>query len=286
MSPTGLVSARRGNRFQVRDAAGGVRLCQIRRRLGPVVVGDRVLVRPIGADRGIIEGVEVRRSVLARPAAPGRSRLIAANVDLIVVVTALRPKTTRRILDRHLAGAEHLEIPAALVLNKIDLDGASGSNLDPYRRIGYPVFSTSALTGAGVDELAEALRGRTSTLVGPSGTGKSSLVRRLVPGADLAVGGLSQRGGQGRHTTSVSTLHTVPAGGYVIDSPGMADFGEWPLPAERIADGFPEIRAHTGRCRFRNCLHRCEPGCVVAADPGIDPERLASYRRMVEESRG
>lgn len=285
MRANGLVSARRGRRFEVRDDAGEIRLCQLRRRLGPIVVGDRVAVQPAGAGEGIIEAVDERGSVLARPGPAGRRRLIAANVDLILVVAALRPATSRRIVDRHLVGSEHLVIPTALVLNKVDLRGRGpeAPDLEPYRRVGYRVFETSALTGTGLEGLTAALRGRVSALVGPSGTGKSSLVRRLVPGADLVVGGLSRRGEQGRHTTTVSTLHAVPGGGFVIDSPGIADFGEWALPAERVADGFPEIRSFAGRCRFRNCLHVGEPDCAVAAAPEIDPERLASYRRMVED---
>lgn len=290
MTSAGLVSARLGRRFEVRDDAGVLRVCQTRRRLGPIVVGDRVSVRPLAADEGIIEAVSERGSVLARPGPAGRRRLIAANVDLILVVAALRPATSRRIVDRHLVGSEHLGVPAALVLNKVDLrgggpDGPDGPELAPYRRVGYPVFETSALDGAGLEALDAALRGRVSALVGPSGAGKSSLVRRLVPGADLAVGALSRRGGRGRHTTTVSTLHAMPGGGFVIDSPGMADFGEWPLPAERVADGFPELRSYSGRCRFRNCLHLHEPGCAVAAAPEVDPERLASYRTMVEDLR-
>lgn len=287
MTENGLVSARRGRRFEVRDGAGGLRVCQVRRRLGPIVVGDRVQVQPLGPAEGIIESVDDRRSVVARPGPAGRDRLIAANVDLLLVVTALRPATSRRIVDRHLVGSEHLEVSAALVLNKIDLRGeeADGPDLGPYRRAGYSVFETSALSGAGLEALTAVLRGKVSALVGPSGAGKSSLVRRLVPGADLAVGALSRRGDQGRHTTTVSTLHAIPGGGFVIDSPGMADFGEWPLPVERVADGFPEIRAYSGRCRFRDCLHLHEPDCAVAAAPEIDPERLASYRRMVEDMR-
>ena len=288
MTATDLVSARRGNRYEVRDAAGAVRLCQLRRRrLGPVVVGDRVRVRPLGADEGIIEEVAPRRSLVARPNPAGRPRLIAANVDLILVVGAVRPGVSRRILDRHLVGSEHLDVPAALVLNKIDLEsgGAGAVDLDPYRRIGYPVFATSALTGAGLQSLADALNDRITALVGPSGVGKSSLVRRLVPGAELNVGALSHRGEQGRHTTTVSTLHAIPHGGFVIDSPGIVDFGQWALPPERVSHGFPEIRSHAGSCRFRNCLHLHEPDCAVAGAPEIDPERLASYREMVEEAR-
>ncbi len=287
MTSTGLVSARRGRRFEVRDDGGAVRLCQLRRRLGPIVVGDRVTVRPLGAGDGVIEAVNERGSVLARPGPAGAPRLIAANVDLILVVTALRPAASRRIVDRHLVGSEHLDISAALVLNKVDLRGVGldGPDLAPYRRVGYRVFETSALTGAGLEALDTALSGRVSALVGPSGAGKSSLVRGLVPGADLAVGALSRRGEQGRHTTTVSTLHAMPGGGFIIDSPGMADFGEWTLPAERVADGFPEIRSYSGRCRFRDCLHLHEPDCAVAAAPEIDSERLASYRRMVEDLR-
>ena len=287
MTEHALVSARRGRRFEVRDDAGALRLCQARRRLGPIVVGDRVEVQPLGPDEGIIESVDDRRSILARPGPGGRNRLIAANVNLLLVVTALRPAASRRTIDRHLVGSEHLDLSAALVLNKIDLrhETPDGPDLGPYPRVGYPVFETSALTGAGLDALAAVLRGQVSALVGPSGAGKSSLVRSLVPGADLAVGPLSRRGEQGRHTTTVSTLHVIPGGGFVIDSPGIADFGEWPLPVERVADGFPEIRAYSGRCRFRNCLHLHEPDCAVAAAPEIDPERLASYRQMVEDLR-
>ena len=287
MTSGGIVSARRGDRLEVRETEGTVRLCRLRRRrLGPVVVGDRVRVRPGGTGEGIIEEVEERRSVLARPTPAGRPRLIAANVDLILVVGALRPSISRRVFDRHLVGSEHLEVPAALVLNKIDLEPEvpDGPDLDPYRRIGYPVFETSAHTGAGLESLAGALNGRISALVGPSGAGKSSLVLKLVPGADLTVGALSRRGAQGRHTTTVSTLHAIPDGGFVIDSPGIVDFGEWTLPAARIADGFPEIRALAGSCRFRDCLHLQEPDCAVAGSPEIDPERLASYREMVGEA--
>ena len=289
MRAAGVVSARRGNRFEVREASGTIRLCQLRRRrLGPLVVGDRVVIRTLEAGEGIIEEVEARDSVLARPASAGRSRLIAANVELILVVIALRPAISRRTLDRHLVGSEHLDIPAALVLNKIDLrdDVPAVPDLDPYRRVGYPVYETSALTGAGLESLARRLEGRIAALVGPSGSGKSSLIRRIVPGADLAVGALSRRGGQGRHTTTVSTLHALPEGGFVVDSPGILDFGEWELPVERIAEGFPEIRALAGRCRFRDCLHMREPDCAVAAAPNIDPGRLASYREMVGDRRG
>ena len=285
---TGVVSARRGSRFQVRGATGATRLCRLRRRLGPVVVGDRVAVQPLGTGEGVIEAVDERRTTVARPDPSGRTRLVAANVDLILVVAALRPAVSRRVVDRYLVGTEHLDVPAALVLNKIDLrrEAPPEPDLGPHRRIGYRVFETSALTGAGLQALAAALAGRTSALVGPSGAGKSSLVRSLVPGADPPVGALSRRSGRGRHTTSVSTLHVLPDGGAVIDSPGMADFGEWPLPAERIADGFPELRPYAGRCRFRNCLHLREPDCAVAAAAEIDPRRLASYREMVEAARG
>ena len=288
MNPTGVVSARLGSRLEVFDDTGAVRSCRLRRRFAQVVVGDRVTLRPLEGGGGVIEALEERRSVLARPAPAGGTRIVAANVDLVLVVIALAPPASRRITDRHLVGTEHLGVPAGLVLNKIDLGRGDvrGPDLDPYRRIGYPVFETSALTGAGIEVLADALAGRMAVLVGPSGTGKSSLVRSLVPDAEPAVGALSRRGGRGRHTTTVSTLHPLPGGGFVIDSPGMVDFGEWPLPEERIVDGFPEIRAYSGQCRFRNCRHLHEPDCAVAAAPDIDPQRLESYRTMVESARG
>ena len=289
MKRNGIVAARRGNRLEVRDDGGALHSCRLHRRLGAVVVGDCVRLRPLGAEEILIEAVDERRSVVARPGPGGRTRLIAANVDLIAVVVALRPAASPRTIDRHLVGTERLDIPAVLVLNKVDLRAAQRGEHEPdlgaYHRIGYPTFETSTLTGAGLEALAAALGGRTSALLGPSGAGKSSLVRSLVPDADPAVGGLSRRGGQGRHTTTVSTLHALPGGGFVIDSPGMVDFGEWPLPPEGVADGFPELRPYAGKCRFRDCLHVHEPDCAVAAAAEIDPRRLASYREMVAQAR-
>ena len=281
-----MVSARHGSRVEVRTDSGTILRCRLPRRLAPIVVGDRVAVGSTEEGRGVVESVAERRTVLARPDSDGRTRLIAANVDLMFIVVALAPETSRRVFDRYLVGAEHLGISTAIVVNKVDLEetGLRGPELATYRGIGYPIFHASALTGIGIDALAAALEDRTGTLVGPSGVGKSSLVRRLVPDARLAVAELSRRGGQGRHTTTVATLHRTPGGGFVIDSPGIGDFGEWPLSAAKIADGYPEMRGYAGKCRFRNCLHLREPDCAVARAPDIDPERLASYRAMVELS--
>ncbi len=292
MSTAAVVTARRGNRIEVRDGSGAAWTCLPRRRHGPVVVGDRVTVRPLEGGEAVIESVAERRSVLARPRPAGREQLIAANVDLLLVVIAVEPETPRPALDRHLVGAEHLGLDTALVLNKVDLRGRDRGrgraepDLGTYRRIGYAVFETSARTGEGVEALAGALRGRTGALAGLSGAGKSSLVRRLAPGAEPAVGALSRRGGQGRHTTSTAVLYALARGGSIIDSPGIRDFGEWPLPVDRIAYGYPEIRRYAGRCRFRDCRHLLEPGCAVAAAADIDPERLAGYRALVAAEPG
>ena len=259
------------------------------RRRQIVVTGDRVQWRKVAPGQGIVESIEPREGVLARPDENGRQRIMAANLDLVVVTFASVPAITDLALDAYLVAAEHLEIDAMLVMNKCDRPDTGSRGIrgraERYAQAGYQTLNVSAHSGAGIDALREALSGRMSVLVGPSGVGKSSLIRALIPSADAAVGELVRQGEHGAHTTSASRLFFLPGGGHVIDSPGIREFGLWKLSAEDIANGFPELRALRIGCRFRNCHHRGEPECAVAealASGELFEERYVSYTGLLE----
>ena len=285
----GLVVSSHGHTVLVEDPAGHRRPCVTRRRVERPVTGDRVLWLPGPGRRGVVVGVEPRRSVLARPDPRHGSRPVVANVDQVVVVFAPEPDCPPALLDRYLVAAAYYDLDALVLLNKADrLEGSARSlfeeRLSLYRDLGYRVCASSALDPGGLASLRPHLGGRTSVLVGPSGVGKSSLVRLLVPGAEVAVGALSRATGHGKHTTSASTLFHLPGGGELIDSPGVRDFGVWHLPREAIARGFVELRALAESCRFRDCRHQGELGCAVEhalADGRLHPQRVASYRALL-----
>lgn len=288
----GRVVASHGRDAVVADAGGRPIHCRLQRRGLSLVCGDRVRWTPATTEGGggLISERLPRARQLARINARGQPEVVAANLTLLVAVVAPEPQPDFGLCDRYLAAAELAGLRALVVGNKCDLadaDGALAAALDGYRSIGYPVTRSSKRTADGVDALAECLRGEVAVLVGQSGVGKSSLINRLAPGAAAAVDKLSPGSGAGRHTTTVSALFTLPSGGELIDSPGVRDFAP-PLPALRqVADGFREIAAAAAGCRFRDCLHRDEPGCAVvrAADAGtVAARRLASYRALLERA--
>jgi ribosome biogenesis GTPase len=281
---TGTVVTRFGAELLVMDAAGLTRRCRARRRLEHVVCGDRVAVET--GDKGcVVTDVLPRRNAVTRRDRQGRTRVIAANIDQMVVVTACRPAPNWGMVDRYLVAAENLPAEAAVVLNKIDLDceDEAGKRLDLYGRIGYPALRASALTGRGLDALRARLRDRTSILVGASGVGKSALVKALLPDLDIRIGAISEAHGTGRHTTTRATLYTLPQGGRLIDSPGVRDFEPPAFGVRELQRGFREFAPYLGQCRFPDCTHTVEPGCAVIAaarDGVIDPRRLESYQRL------
>jgi len=224
-----------------------------------------------------------RRTELTRPDRRGRVEVLAANLDLIVVVVAPEPPVDPFVTDRYLAAAEAMGCAAIVVANKCDLDAPPPQGLAEYERIGYPVVSVSAETGAGADELAGMLSGHCGILVGQSGVGKSSLLNALVPGSDVPTGTLSDATGEGRHTTTASMLHDLPGGGELIDSPGVRDYAPALRAADEVFRGFREIAAAAPHCRFADCRHLREPNCAVkaAVEAGaISPRRYESYRRL------
>ncbi len=285
----GLVIANYGAFLDVEDEKGAVYRCISRRNVGNVVCGDRVIWRKT-KEGGVVERRLPRRTLLARVDSRGRTRPVAANVDRIVIVTAPRPGIDETLIDQFLVAAEHTGIPPLLLVNKIDLldQGALErlkKRLHPYQEIGYRLIFSSVRRQHGLDQLLREIKGKHTVFCGESGVGKSSLINALLPDVDARVASLSQASGKGMHTTTTARLYHLPEGGAIIDSPGVREFGLGKLPASEIARGFVEFRAYADKCRFRDCIHRNEPGCAVLAAVRrgeISERRLQSYYRLLD----
>ncbi|PAU76924.1 small ribosomal subunit biogenesis GTPase RsgA [Halomonas salipaludis] len=262
--------------------------CHMRANMDGLVTGDRVVWRQANDDSGVVVARGERDSVLERPDARGQLKPVAANLDQILIVFAAEPEPHANLIDRYLVAAEATGITPVLVLNKVDLLPEHGGELrdllDRYEALGYPVVLASVKQQDGLDALHQRLTGRTSVFVGQSGVGKSSLIDRLLPDHALRIGALSEDSRKGTHTTTTAMLYHLPAGGELIDSPGIREFGLTHLDAEQVTVGFIEFHDYLGRCRFRDCRHREEPGCALlaAVERGdIHPQRFASYRRIL-----
>ena len=290
---TGTVLERDGSTYRVLTPDGEVRAIlrgKMKRDMPKVVVGDRVQLDEEGEGgvRGIA-GVQERTSLLARRVPEGRGhRPVAANVDQVLVITATKsPDPVPQLVDRLLVVAEANSIPAAVVLNKVDLDPGDAL-AERFRRAGYPVHRTSIKSGAGLEELKAALRGRESVITGPSGAGKSSLLNALEPGLKLRIGELSRKISRGKHTTVSAVMVPLSNGGYLVDTPGFSEVGLWGMEPNELANCFPEFRPLVDACKYADCSHVHEPGCAViaaAAAGAISADRVASYRALLTELR-
>jgi ribosome biogenesis GTPase len=277
------VTASFGRHLLVRDAGGReLKARPSGRKLG-VVCGDRVRCE---RDREEILIVEVlpRSSVLARANLRGMDEPIVANISQLVVVVAPLPRPDLFIVDRYLCAATAAGITAAIAVNKadIDTDRVASEELDAYRREGYAHVVCSAKSGDGLSGLEALLSKSVSVLVGQSGVGKSSLVRALLPEADVQTGGL-MREEEGRHTTTASRAYELRGGGRLIDSPGVRDFAPAIDRLDARTLGFPEVRRLSPGCRFLDCRHLQEPNCAVIAaveSGAMLPRRYESYRRL------
>jgi ribosome biogenesis GTPase len=255
----------------------------------PVAVGDRVRWTPVREGALVVE-VLPRENALFRPASGriGKRQVLAANLDLAVVVLAARePVWKPSTLDRYLVLASVGGVAAMVCINKVDLDPAvrEAPELEIYPDLGIPVLFVSARTEEGMDELRERLAQGVAVLLGPSGAGKTSLVNRLVPEAELRVGEISERTQKGRHTTTWVEMIPLPSGGSLVDSPGLRVLDLSGLPPEELAGHFPEFRERAQGCRFQDCRHLAEPDCAIkeAVEAGrIAGHRYLSYRRIHE----
>lgn len=283
----GIVISRFGKQADVEDPEqpGMLRRCHIRANIDSLVAGDRIAWSAQG-EAGVVLAREERRSALQRPDAQGRLRVVAANLDRLVVVLAPEPLPHPNLLDRYLVAAEDAGIEATILVNKGDLPGAGAlqRSLSGYGEIGYTVICASSREAASISALAAVLAGHATAFVGQSGVGKSSLIAALLPGEELRIGTLSAAEAKGRHTTTTARLYHLPQGGDLIDSPGIREFSLAFLEPARIAAGFREFRPHLGHCRFRDCQHRDAPGCAIreAVERGdVSAARLGSYLQII-----
>jgi ribosome biogenesis GTPase / thiamine phosphate phosphatase len=283
----GRVVAAFGQRVIVEDCDGERHPAFVGRRGLRVVCGDRVRWRR-SEEQGDLAVLEVlpRDTELTRPDSRGRVEVLAANIDQVVVVCAPEPPPDPFIMDRYLAAAEVMGATALVACNKADLAGAAALHdlLEELRALGYPVLRVSALAEAGLDALHASLVGHCSILVGQSGVGKSSLLNVLLPGIEAATAQISTATGEGRHRTTATTLHPLPGGGALLDSPGVRDFAPALGDPRLAAAGFREIVAAAEHCRFANCRHMREPGCAVkeGVEHGtLSARRYESYRRLL-----
>jgi ribosome biogenesis GTPase len=274
-----------GRHLLARDAQGQLLRARPFGRSLEIVCGDRVKLERDA--RGEILAVEVlpRTSALLRSNARGVSEPIVANLTLAAVVIAALPRPDLFMVDRYLSAAASTNLRALIIVNKSDLalQSEDETGLMELAALGYGVHRVGALDGSGLEGLAKALSGHTSVLLGQSGVGKSSLIRRLaVDGAEALTGEL-MREEEGRHTTTASRLYDCIGGGRIIDSPGVRDYAPSVDQLEPASLGYYEIQKYAGACKFMDCKHLNEPRCGVraAVDAGqVSARRYESYRRM------
>ena len=272
---------------------GNFRLKGIR-STNPVAVGDRVDIITNQEGTAFITSIEDRRNYIIRKSQnlSKQSHIIAANVDqAFLIVTVNYPQTTTTFIDRFLASAEAYSVPVVLVFNKTDLLTDEERHYQDmmmtlYDTVGYKCMAVSAERGDGVDALLPLLRDKTTLLSGNSGVGKSTLINRILPGANLRTAEISDSHNTGMHTTTFSEMLELPSGGYIIDTPGIKGFGTFNMEPEEISSYFKEIFRFSHDCRFNNCTHTHEPGCAVlkaVEEHYIAASRYQSYLSMLAD---
>ena len=303
----GLVVKNTGSWYTVRTDDGQLLDCKIKgnfrlrgiRSTNPVAVGDRVEIKASPGGGMFITEIEDRRNYIIRRSQnlSKQSHILAANVDqALLVVTVSHPQTSTTFIDRFLASAEAYRVPVVLVFNKTDLLDEDERRLQQmmvrlYETIGYECREISAADGSGVEELRPMLGGKITLLSGNSGVGKSTLINRLVPGADLRTAQISDAHDTGMHTTTFSEMISLPgpmdgAPSYLIDTPGIKGFGTFDMEPEELTSYFKEIFHFSKDCRFSNCTHTHEPGCAVRRaldDHYIAESRYQSYLSMLQD---
>ncbi len=272
------------------------------KQTNPVAVGDRVSFELQDDGTGVIHDVADRKNYIVRRATKlsKQTHVIAANIDLLCIVATLGlPRTSTGFIDRLLVTAEAYHIPACILFNKSDLlvddelQAMQEELSTMYRSVGYPVLEISALRGDGLDEVKELIAGKTVLFSGHSGVGKSALLNALSPGLDLRTGDLSEWSLKGTHTTTFAEIFPVQLSTFnfqlstfLIDTPGIKEFGMVDFNRQELSHFFPEMRAVLHDCRFANCTHRHEPGCAVkeaVADGRINAERYQNFLNILDD---
>jgi ribosome biogenesis GTPase len=249
-----------------------------------VVCGDRVIAESLQNESDwLITEICQRDNELRRPNLRGAVEVLAANIDLLLVVAAATPEPDWYIVDRYLCAAESMAARAVVIYNKIDLADAD-INLADYASIGYDTVRCSATRGENVAQIGTLVGQRTAIIVGQSGVGKSSIINSLLGEGSLRTAEISGKTSEGRHTTVNSEMLELPDGGFVIDSPGVRDYAPALHDVGDVLHGFREIADAGQSCRFANCRHLREPECAVkdaVSSSAINPRRYESYRRLI-----
>lgn len=296
----GIVIKSTGSWFTVRNEEADIFNCKIKgsfrikgiRTTNPVAVGDKV-VFDLEADEktGVINEILPRHNYIIRKATnlSKSSHIIAANIDqCILVATLALPRTSSGFIDRFLVTSEAYHIPAIIVFNKLDLYNEARKELlevmiNTYNQAEYRCIITSAVDGSGLDLLKECMQNKVSLLAGHSGVGKSTLINALQPELDLKTKEISRVHEKGQHATTFAEMIPLSFGGYIIDTPGIKEFGLIDFDKNEVAERFPEMRKYMHDCRFANCTHSHEPGCAVkvALEEGkISKSRYENYLRI------
>ena len=279
----GRVIAAHGRQYLVELADGERMNCVPRGKKSEIACGDRLEIERSSDNQGVINAIAPRTSLLYR-SNETRQKLIAANVDQVVIVVATEPAFSDELITRALLAAESEEIEPLIVLNKCDLTDkleAARERLAIFAELGYRTIELSARDHA--EDLRPLLQDCISVLVGQSGMGKSTLVNALVPEANAATREISAALDSGKHTTTHATLYHLDEDSDLIDSPGLQEFGLGHLDRQEIEHAFPEFRPYVGQCRFRDCRHDKEPDCalIAAVNAGkIDKRRFTIYHRI------
>ncbi|MDD6210051.1 MAG: ribosome small subunit-dependent GTPase A [Bacteroidales bacterium] len=298
----GLVIKNTGSWYSVLTEEGTVVESKIKgsfrlkgiRTTNPVAVGDRVVIEQNKEGTAFITEIEQRKNYIIRKSSnlSKQAHIIAANIDMaVLMVTVNYPATSATFIDRFLATAEAYNIPVVIVFNKTDrYDEDETEYLDAlirlYEGIGYSCLKISIFRNEGIGNLESLLKDKITLLSGHSGVGKSTLINRIIPGARLRTGEISEYHNKGMHTTTFSEMIPLPFGGYLIDTPGIKGFGTIEMEGAEVAHYFPEIFRYGKECRFSNCTHRHEPGCAVrkaVEDSYISESRYHSYLGILED---
>ncbi len=259
----------------------------------PVAVGDLVDIEIENDGSGTITNIRERNNYIPREATHGRrgEQILVSNVDIAWVVQSVKqPKLKTGFIDRFLVTCEAYEVQAGVIINKMDLAKLKDSRFvehleDLYSELGYKILLCSIHDDDSLQSLLDHLRDRTSVFIGPSGVGKTSLLNTIDPNLDLKVGEISSYSNKGKHTTTFAKLVPLTTGGYIVDTPGIREFGIVNIEKSELSLYFPEMREPSQDCKYYNCTHYHEPDCGVirAFENGdIDPERYQSYLNILE----
>jgi len=305
MSKSGRVIQSTGKWYKVAVEGGKIFECTIPGKFrlekkevtNPVAVGDMVDFNVNDDGTGIISEIKGRENYIPRQATHGKrgEQILVANVDRAWVVQSVKePKLNTGFTDRFLVTCEAYEVPAGLVINKMDLANKKAAGFiemisELYRSIGYPVLNTSIKDDDSLAVLIKNLKGKTSVFIGPSGVGKTSLLNVIDPELNLKVGEISSYSQKGKHTTTFARLVPLQAGGYIVDTPGIREFGIVNIEKSELSLFFPEMIEPRENCKYYNCTHYHEPDCGVAEayqQGKIDPGRYESYLNILESLDG